>query len=101
MRWLGIAEQEHATPFERARTIGDTLPNSRGEVEYATALYVREKFGAQPLDETEQTALANAWGKVRVEWRREFVTRIILRIITPPREFVQNVRRAIEHWGQG
>ncbi|MBI4789423.1 MAG: transglutaminase domain-containing protein [Chloroflexi bacterium] len=77
MRWFGVAESEHATPFERARAMGAALPKVRQEVEHATALYVREKFGAQPLDASEETALAEAWVRVRAAWWRELAARIV------------------------
>ncbi|MGE5262965.1 MAG: DUF4129 domain-containing transglutaminase family protein, partial [Acidobacteriota bacterium] len=97
--WLGVTGQEYATPFERARRIGEALPSVRDEVDQATVLYVRERFGARELTEGERESIATAWTRVRVELWRGIGKRIMLRIITPPREFARNVARAIERWG--
>ncbi len=101
MHWLGIPEEQHATPFERARVIGDALPPVRQQVDHATALYVRERFGAHPLDEGERRELSTAWDRVRVEWWRALALRTYQRIATPPRRFFRGVYRAIERWGKG
>jgi hypothetical protein len=93
--------QEHATPFERAAAIGAALPNVRDQVYHATALYVREKFGAQALDEVERAELTASWTSVQSEWWRALGRRILVQITTPPLEFVRNVSRAIERWGKG
>ncbi len=101
MHWLGIPEQKHATPFERARVIGNALPQAREQVDRAAALYVREQFGAHALDEDERRELSAAWGRVRVEWWRALVLRFYEGITTRPRRFFQGVYRAIERWGKG
>jgi hypothetical protein len=94
-----LTGQEYATPFERGRRIGEALPSVRDEVDQATLLYVRERFGARELTESERESIATAWTRVRVELWRGIGKRILLRIITPPREFARNVARAIERWG--
>jgi transglutaminase-like putative cysteine protease len=101
MHWLGIPEEKHSTPFERARVIGDALPQARAQVDRAAALYVRERFGARPLDEGERIELSAAWARVRVEWWRALVLRAYQRITTRPRRFFRGVYRAIERWGKG
>ncbi len=101
MRWLGIPEQRHATPFERARTIGDALPEARAEIERATALYVRERFGAKPLDDGERRELSASWVRVRGEWLHALLATIGERITTPPRRVLRDLYRAIDRWGKG
>ena len=98
-RWLGVREQKHATPFERAHAIGDVLPDARGDVDCVASLYAREKFGARALDAVDRETLSNAWKKFGGEWWRAFVARIIGRIVTPPRQFVEGVKVRVEHWG--
>ncbi len=100
-RWIGVDVHENATPFESANAIGDAMPNARDQVLFATALYVREQFGARSLAENERAELAAAWVTVRGEWWRALITRIVLRMITPPRELARNIGRAVERWGKG
>lgn len=98
-RWLGVREQKHATPFERARAIGDTMPQAHRQVEQVASFYARERFGARKLDAVESAALSNAWREFGAAWRRALVARIVQRVVTPPREFVRHVRVRIAHWG--
>ncbi len=101
MRWLGLPEERHATPFERARTIGDALPEAREEISRAAALYVRERFGSKPLDENERAELSASWGHVRGEWQRAVLATVAERVTTPPRRFFRDLYRSIERWGKG
>ncbi|HEX7589082.1 MAG TPA: transglutaminaseTgpA domain-containing protein [Anaerolineae bacterium] len=98
-RWLGVREQRHATPFERAQTIGNALPEARRQVESVAAMYAREKFGARTMDPVDRAALTIAWSKFGAVWRRAFVAQTIERIVTPPRNFMRGVRARIAHWG--
>ncbi len=81
--------------------IGDALPQAREQVDHAAALYVRERFGAHPLDEGERRELSAAWDRVRVEWWRALALRTYQRISAPPSRFFRGVYRAIERWGKG
>jgi transglutaminase-like putative cysteine protease len=98
-RWLGVREQKHATPFERAHTIGDALPEVRGQVESVAAMYAREKFGARTMDPVDRAALAAAWSKFGAAWRRAFIAQTIDRIVRRPQSFLRRVRVRLEHWG--
>lgn len=99
--WIGVDVPDNATPFESANAIGDALPNARDQVLHATSLYVREQFGARSLAESERAELDATWTVVRGEWWRALILRILLRIITPPRELARNIARAVERWGKG
>lgn len=100
-QWLGVRDEKHATPFERARMIGDALPKVRGEIDRGTSLYVRERFGAHPLDPDERATLSVEWDKVRAEWRRALVAQAIERVVTPVRTFLTRLHRKVERWGKG
>ncbi len=97
-RWLGVREQKHATPLERARAISDALPDARGGVARVAALYAREKFGARQLNVVESAALSTAWSQVSAAWRRALLVRTIERIVTPPRELFRRARVRVEYW---
>jgi transglutaminase-like putative cysteine protease len=94
--WLGVGEQKHATPFERARAIGAVLPAARREAERVAALYARERFGARTLNGIERAALANAWDQWRAEWRRAFIARGIQRVTAPLRAWVRTAQRFVK-----
>ena len=98
-RWLGVREQNYATPFERAQTIGDALPEARRQVENVAAMYAREKFGARTMDPVDRAALAVAWSKIGAEWRRALIAQTIDRIVGPPRNFLRRARVRLGHWG--
>jgi transglutaminase-like putative cysteine protease len=98
-RWLGVREEKHATPFERARAIGDALPEARSQVESVAAMYAREKFGARMMDSVDLDALKTAWTKFGAEWRRAFIAQTIDRLVRGPRGFARRVRIRLEHWG--
>ncbi len=91
-RWLGVREQKHTTPLERARAIGDALPEARREVERVASLYTQEKFGARSLEALDRTVLSTAWSKFSGEWRRALIVRIVDRIVMPPRRVIARVR---------
>jgi transglutaminase-like putative cysteine protease len=98
-RWLGVREQNHATPFERAQAIGDALPEARSQVDNVAAMYAREKFGARTLDPVDRAALKEAWAKFGEAWRRAFIAQTIDRIVRGPQGFLRRVRIRLEHWG--
>ncbi|MDE3088402.1 MAG: transglutaminase domain-containing protein [Chloroflexota bacterium] len=91
-RWLGVREQKHATPYERAEAIGAALPQARREVARIASLYARERFGAQQLNAAESAALSTGWSRIAAEWRRALAVRIIDRIVTPPRRLIERAR---------
>jgi transglutaminase-like putative cysteine protease len=98
-RWLGVRDQKHATPFERARAIGDALPLARRDVECVAAIYAREKFGARTPNQVDRAALTQAWSRFGVLWRRALIAQTVDHIVTPPRSFLGRVRVRLEHWG--
>ncbi len=98
-RWLGVREQKYATPFERARAVGDALPDARGGVSCVAALYAREKFGARKLDAVESATLSTAWSQFAAAWRRALIVRTIDHLIAPPLKLFQRARVRMEHWG--
>ncbi len=98
--WLGIRLQKHATPFERARVIGDALQNARGEVDRAAHFYVQERYSRSGLGGAERAELAAASATVQAEWRREMGALAVRRLLDPPRAFVARVHHAIERWGK-
>jgi transglutaminase-like putative cysteine protease len=97
-RWLGVREEQHATPLERARAIGDAVPEARWEVQRVASLYAHEKFGARKMDAIDRAALSNAWNKFGAEWRRALIAQTIDRIVTPPRQFIERTRIRLAHW---
>jgi transglutaminase-like putative cysteine protease len=97
-RWLGVREEKHATPLERARAIGAAAPEARREVERVASLYAREKFGAQTMDAADRAALADAWSKFSAAWWRALFTRIVDRTITPLHQFIERARIRLAHW---
>ena len=98
-RWLGVREEKHATPFERAQTIGDALPEARRQIEAVAAMYAREKFGARTMDPVDRAALTVAWSTFAVVWRRALIAQTIDRIVRRPQSFTRRVRVRLEHWG--
>lgn len=82
-RWLGVREQHYATPLERARVIGDALPNASGAAHQVATLYTRERYAATALDTDERAALQIAWDYFRAEWRRGLIARGRARVIAP------------------
>lgn len=97
-RWLGVREERHVTPLERARAIGNAVPEAHREVQRVASLYAREKFGAREMDAVDRAALANAWRKFSAEWRRALFAQTIDRIVTPPRHFIERMRIRLAHW---
>ncbi|MBI3914981.1 MAG: DUF4129 domain-containing protein [Chloroflexi bacterium] len=67
-RWLGVREQNSATPFEIADKIAAAMPPARAAVQDVAMLYVRERFAAHSLSALEYAALKSA-GEI---YRREF-----------------------------
>ena len=98
-RWLGVRDERHATPLERARALGDAVPPARREVERVARLYARERFGARAMDAIDRAALSNAWGKFSTEWRRALFAQTVDRVVTPPRQFIERARIRVAHWG--
>jgi transglutaminase-like putative cysteine protease len=97
--WLGIREQNFATPLERAQLISAALPNAQSETERIASAYTRERFGAHTLDEAEQTQLTDVWHRWDAAWRSAITMQVINKLITPPRNLLANIHRTIERWG--
>ena len=97
-RWLGVREEQHATPLERARAIGDAVPEARRAAQRVAALYAREKFGAREMDAIDRAALSNTWSTFGAAWRRALIAQTIDRIVTPPRQFIERTRIRLAHW---
>lgn len=97
-RWLGVRDQKHATPFERAHAIGGVLPTAPREAERVASLYTRERFGARPLDAVERAALATAWNQWRAEWRRGVIARMIVHVAAPLRALAARTRELLVPW---
>lgn len=53
VRLIGLQERADATPDERAQTLAARMPESSDAISQVNALYVRERYGAYPLTETE------------------------------------------------
>jgi transglutaminase-like putative cysteine protease len=92
-RWLGIPDQNFATPLERAKTISQALVSAGIETERIALFYTRERFGAHTLDEAERANLAEIWSKWRDEWWHGLWTRLIGRATAPVRALIENAQR--------
>jgi len=93
-RWLGVRDEHHATPFERADAIGAMLPSARNETAHIAMLYTRERFGAYQLNDAERAMLARVWTRWRAAWWRGIVGRAWERIAVPARRFRARTRHA-------
>lgn len=91
--WLGIPEQNFATPLERAQTINQILSGAQSETTRIAEWYTRERFGAHPLDETERAKLGETWIKWRSEWWRGLWTRWVRRATAPVRALMEKAQR--------
>jgi transglutaminase-like putative cysteine protease len=94
-RWLGIHEQRHATPFERAHAIGIALPQAQKETEYMASSYTRERFGARKTDDAERAVLAVAWDKWRAEWWLRLIALMVGRITALSRAAIERGRALV------
>ncbi len=88
---IGVAEPQHATPFEIARTIAGTLPRAAGAVERIAALYVRERFGAYRLEARDLAALRDARRALRAAWFQRVGQRIAERIIAAINRVIERI----------
>ncbi len=82
-RWLGVREQKFTTPLERARTLGDVMPNAHEATERIADLYTRERYAAQSLDADERAMLDAAWIVVRENWFAVYLTNLVAKIRAP------------------
>jgi transglutaminase-like putative cysteine protease len=92
-RWLGIPDQNFATPLERAKTISQALASAGIETERIALLYTRERFGAHTLDDVERAELAKLWAKWQSEWLHGLITHLIGRATAPARALIENAQR--------
>jgi transglutaminase-like putative cysteine protease len=53
VRLIGLVERADATPDERAQALATRMPEARDAISHVNAMYVRERYGAYLLTETE------------------------------------------------
>ncbi|MBI5300894.1 MAG: transglutaminase domain-containing protein [Chloroflexi bacterium] len=82
-RWLGVREQTYATPLERARALGNAMPDARAAAERVAEFYTRERYAAQQLDAHDCAALGVAWNAIRAQWLGAFTARVGARVRAP------------------
>ncbi len=92
-RWLGVGDEDHTTPFERADAISRALPQARRSVARVAAFYAREQYGAWSLNPLDRALLSTAWGEVRAAWWRSFMARIVRLISAAPFKITSRVHR--------
>ena len=97
-RWLGVREQKHATPLERAQMISRALPAVQSEAEHIALSYTRERFGGRTIDESDRTTLAKTWDSWRVEWWRGVAIRARERILKPFRSIARPIQGFLRRW---
>ena len=73
VRFIGLAERADATPDERAELLATRMPESREAISQVNALYVRERYGAYPLTESESAdARVMGIGVQKQMWRTAY-----------------------------
>jgi transglutaminase-like putative cysteine protease len=97
-RWLGVRDEGHATPLERARAISAALPGAQHEAGRVAAFYSRERFGARPLDVEERATLTRAWEGWRAAWWRGLGKRVVESVVRPTRTFLGRTYTTLERW---
>ncbi|MBI5955491.1 MAG: DUF4129 domain-containing protein [Chloroflexi bacterium] len=57
--------QPPQTPYEYAQMISGALPDSSAEIGLITEVYVRVRYGASPVNDSQEAAVRQAWERVR------------------------------------
>lgn len=68
--WSGISSSPSMTPYEYANMIANRIPGSEADVRYLADLYVRERYGRQPVTERELWKARQSWLRLRVLFLR-------------------------------
>jgi len=97
-RWLGVREQKHATPLERAQLISCVLPAVQLQAEQIALSYTRERFSARPLDDADRSTLTKTWDTWRVEWWRAMALQQRDRMLRPIRALAEFIRGVLRRW---
>ena len=84
--WMGIKKRPWQTVYEHASQIERAVPEASAEIEFISAVYVRQTFSPQPTDDTTVKAqVVQAWEKIRpLLFRTMFERRNPLRKIRLP-----------------
>ncbi len=71
--WSGIRARPSMTPYEYATMIAEHVPDSEADVRYLADLYVRERYGRQPVTETELWKARQSWLRLRILFLRHLI----------------------------
>ncbi len=63
--WLGVRQAAYQTPAEYAWTLGEKVPEVRREAHDISETYVRLRFGRKVPGGSEESALQQAWERLR------------------------------------
>lgn len=63
--WTGISTKPSMTPYEFASDVSNRLPGARAHARYLAELYVRERYGQQPVTAGELSRARSAWFRLR------------------------------------
>ena len=74
---LGLAWEEHLTPYEGAQLLSRAIPQAREQVWHIARLYVRERFAPRPLEREELERARETWRALRPLLWREWLRRMI------------------------
>jgi transglutaminase-like putative cysteine protease len=77
-RWLGLAEAESVTPYERAAALSDFVPQARLGIDAITEQYVAEQYSPRNAD---VAAAARAWRSIRLKLWHDAVREYLLAVL--------------------
>jgi hypothetical protein len=81
VRFTGLPERANATPDERAQALAAQMPDVEEQIGQVNAWYVRERYGAYPLSESENAdAQRMGIGVQKRMWRTAYAHHIGRRI---------------------
>ncbi|NLE75289.1 MAG: transglutaminase domain-containing protein, partial [Chloroflexi bacterium] len=72
---IGRADGRHHTPLEMAEALALAVPAGAADVHLVTHLYVRFRYGARDLSETELADGSTAWRRLRLALAKALVRR--------------------------
>jgi transglutaminase-like putative cysteine protease len=71
--WSGIPARPSMTPYEYAAIIAKRIPGSEPYARFLADLYVRERYGRQPVTESELWKARESWLQLRILFLRYFL----------------------------
>ena len=71
--WSGIPARPSMTPYEYAALIAKRIPGSEPYARFLADLYVRERYGRQPVTESELWKARESWLQLRILFLRYFL----------------------------